>query len=385
MIVVLADDLTGAAELGGIGLRFNLDVEIDMAINPQSKAGLLIISTDTRSMKKKQAALEAGKATSKVMQLKPDIIFKKVDSVLRGHVMPEMAAQLKELHLTKAILVPANPALGRTMVDGIYYINGIPIHETSFSNDPEFAIKSSRVLDMLGHENGQITVIKNGDPLPETGVIVGEAKTVNDLDAWAGRVDKNMLIAGASGFFKAVLNTINVKDKTNREQDTSAFGKPALFVCGSAFGKSVESIRKIRKKGGPVSYMPEEIVSSQHPAECHYDEWSDELVSMLASHGRAIMAINEEDTRGHKISTGDLRQKTAMAVEAVLDKIYIRELLVEGGSTASTIIKRLGFNRFFPIQELMPGVIRMSVEGKDDFYLTLKPGSYDWPADIWKF
>ena len=67
MIVVLADDLTGAAELGGIGLRFNLDVEIDMAVNPQSKARLLIISTDTRSMKRKQAAVEAGKATSSIV------------------------------------------------------------------------------------------------------------------------------------------------------------------------------------------------------------------------------------------------------------------------------------------------------------------------------
>ena len=35
MIAVLADDLTGAAELGGIGLRYNLRVEL--CRQPQKK------------------------------------------------------------------------------------------------------------------------------------------------------------------------------------------------------------------------------------------------------------------------------------------------------------------------------------------------------------
>ncbi|MBD0288263.1 MAG: four-carbon acid sugar kinase family protein, partial [Flavisolibacter sp.] len=133
MIVVLADDLTGAAELGGIGLHYNLDIEINMTVNPQSKASLLIISTDTRSMKKEKAGIEAAKVTAKVMKLKPDLIFKKVDSVLRGHILPELTAQLEQLKLQKALLVPANPALNRTLSNGTYYIEGKPIHLSDFS------------------------------------------------------------------------------------------------------------------------------------------------------------------------------------------------------------------------------------------------------------
>jgi uncharacterized protein YgbK (DUF1537 family) len=59
--------------------------------------------------------------------------------------------------------------------------------------------------------------------------------------------------------------------------------------------------------------------------------------------------------------------------------------LVEGGSTAAAIINRLNFDRFFPIGELGPGVIKMKVDAVDDLFLTLKPGSYDWPAYIWNF
>lgn len=385
MIVVLADDLTGAAELGGIGLRYNLDIEINMSVNPQSKANFLIVSTDTRSMSSENARLEAARAIEKVQQLKPDIIFKKVDSVLRGHILPELTAQLEQLHLKKALLVPANPALGRTLTKGTYYIDEKPIHLSGFSKDPEFAIKSSSVKEML-HANGtSVHVINHQEAMPDQGIVVGEAKTTGDLKAWASKIEKDTLIAGAAGFFTAILDTLHTERKVEVESEETAFGKPALFVCGTAFGKSVEAIKKIKKKGGPVSYMPKEIVSSINPADYHYQKWADEVVALLASHGRAIIAINEESTKEMTVNSGDLRVKTAQAVEFILDKIYIRELLVEGGSTASTIIKKLGFNRFFPIRELMPGVIRMSVEGKDDFYLTLKPGSYDWPANIWKF
>ncbi|MDQ3842480.1 MAG: hypothetical protein M3342_00485, partial [Bacteroidota bacterium] len=209
--------------------------------------------------------------------------------------------------------------------------------------------------------------------------------TTEDLCAWASRIEKNVLVAGASGFFAAVLDTLNIGTKTQIENEQTAFGKPALFVCGTAFGRSVEAIKKVKKKGGAVSYMPKEIIIASNPADGYFQEWSDEVVELLASHGKAIIAINDESTKDIAVNTSDLRQKTAQAVETILDKIYIRELLVEGGSTASTIIKQLKFNRFFPIKELMPGVIRMSVEGKDDFYLTLKPGSYDWPTNIWKF
>src|SRR5882757_10096749 len=44
MIAVIADDLTGAAELGGIGLRYGLSVEVNMDVNLSTKADLLVIA-----------------------------------------------------------------------------------------------------------------------------------------------------------------------------------------------------------------------------------------------------------------------------------------------------------------------------------------------------
>jgi D-threonate/D-erythronate kinase len=383
MIAVIADDLTGAAELGGLGLRYGLNVEINTKINTHSKADLLVIAGDSRSKNKKEAVEEMIDITAKIAKFKPTLIYKKVDSVLRGHVVDELTAQLKELKLTKALLVPANPGLGRTIRNGTYYLNDEPIHLSSFSKDPEFAINSSNVLDMLRVNTFPVEVRKKEEGLLHEGIAVGEAICSNDLKAWADQIDEDTLLAGASGFFTAILDKI-AKPTKSFSITPPEFSYPALYLSGTTFNKKIEAIRKIKNNGGPVSYLPSQIIVSPNPTVDAYNKWADEVASLLSKHKKAIIAIDPE-TISQKETALSLRTKTACAVEKIFDQIYIRELVVEGGSTAAAIIKRLNFNSFFPVQEVSPGVIRMSVEDKDDVFLTLKPGSYDWSPEIWNF
>src|SRR5688500_7067066 len=123
MIAVIADDLTGAAELAGIGLRYGLRAEVVTAFIGKTDADLLVISMDSRSMNKADAIRKASETTAALLALQPEYIFKKVDSALRGYVAEEIAAHLKILQLKKAVLIPANPVLGRKIVNGIYLLN----------------------------------------------------------------------------------------------------------------------------------------------------------------------------------------------------------------------------------------------------------------------
>src|ERR1700761_4620702 len=138
MIAVIADDLTGAAELGGIGLRYGLRTEIRTSVGTAAGADLLVIAADSRSKSEAAAVEEMTTITRQLRLLQPGWIYKKTDSVLRGHVIAELKAHLQALDFQSALMVPANPALGRTIRDGHYYLNGEPIHESSFSADPEF-------------------------------------------------------------------------------------------------------------------------------------------------------------------------------------------------------------------------------------------------------
>jgi len=383
MIAVIADDLTGAAELGGLGLRYDLSIEIVTAIDLNSKADLLIVATDTRSMPEEQALQEMKAVTIKLKQINPDIIFKKVDSVLRGHVISELKVHLQQLGLQKALLVPANPAFDRTLTGGEYFINDQPIHLTSFAHDPEFAITSSQIHHMLRVDENEVSLLNVSDDLPSTGMVVGECVSYKDLQAWISKADKTTLLAGGSGFFVALLESFNLNKKVDPEEKSATVTYPALFVCGSTHDKSRQFIKEIATHGGSVSYMPLNIITEVNPPKHLFEIWADEIVSLLSTNKKAIIAIDGDTTKNTTITAASLRNKKATVVELVFQKIAIKELLIEGGSTAAAIINRLNFNRFSPVKRLGPGVIKMKVDNTDDLFLTLKPGSYDWPAYIW--
>ena len=392
MIAVIADDFTGAAELGGIGLRHRLAVEISTVVNTSTKAGLLVIATDTRSMQREAAVAEMEKITRQLSLLQPEWIYKKVDSVLRGYVIPEIKAQLKALGGKRALLIPANPALGRTIIDGHYFLNGQPVHQSSFSIDPEFPVTSSDLQDMLHTRQEPVPVRKVSDPLPDTGIIVGEVKDLADLSAWAGLIDKTTFLAGASGFFSALLSARTYTDPSILVRHRPP-GSPALFVSGSTFDKSREAIWEKKSQGGPVSYMPATLAMAQQEEGALYDSWCEEVVDLLRNHSKAIVAIREEfgsqeDHPDEKVAVPGTRSArwlkvhTAQLVRRVLQQVSIEELAIEGGATAYAILEQAGFRTFFPEQELAPGVIRMKVKEAPSLYLTVKPGSYNWPESL---
>lgn len=49
MIVVVADDLAGAAEMGGMALRHGLTAEIQSEFDAEADVDLIVFDTDTRS------------------------------------------------------------------------------------------------------------------------------------------------------------------------------------------------------------------------------------------------------------------------------------------------------------------------------------------------
>lgn len=383
MIVVIADDVTGAAELAGIGLRYGLKVEMSTAVN-ETDTELLVMATDTRSMKEVDAIAEIKKVTNEVMLLKPELIFKKIDSVLRGHVIAELKEQLKMVGLNKALVVAANPLLGRTIRDGKYFYNDDPIHLSSFSNDPEFAIKNSDVFKMLRTDDKTVQLKKITDDISQDGIFIGEVKSGEDLQFWASRYEKNILPAGGAGFFSAILETLGIK-KGEEKKVLPGEAQTTLFVCGSTFNKSREAIKEIKRKEGPVSYMPEAVIRSGENDDEIYQVWSSEIVSIIQVNGKAIISIDPESINKIDISAVMLREKTAIVVKKVFEQETVHELFIEGGSTAAAIIRELGFETFMPVEELAPGVVRMRVKERDDLHITVKPGSYQWPADVWDF
>lgn len=383
MIVVIADDFTGAAEIAGIGLRYGLAVELTTAVDPSANPQLLIVATDTRSMKEHEAIEELKFISNEVTLLKPDLFFKKIDSVLRGHVIEEIKVHMNVMAKQRAVIIAANPALGRSIVKGTYYYNDEPIHQSNFSQDPEFPVKSSDVLEMLrpGDSSPHVKALRHS--LPEKGIIVGEVAEAGDFEHWASRLDESDIIAGSAPFFSAILKYKKIAGKAV-VSPPSNFELPLLLVSGTRFNKSAESIKQLKIKGGPVSYLAHPETSDLGVSSDMSDELKrcrDEILSLINIHDKAIIAIDQTTGQGPSI----LREQTATIVAELYKILHIPELLIEGGSTAAAILRKMQLNRFTPVEELAPGVVRMKALTKKNLHVTVKPGSYDWPDNAWKF
>jgi uncharacterized protein YgbK (DUF1537 family) len=63
-----------------------------------------------------------------------------------------------------------------------------------------------------------------------------------------------------------------------------------------------------------------------------------------------------------------------------MEKVPITHVFAEGGATASELVHCMGWSRLIVEGELAPGVATLSVGNSQSTLLTIKPGTYAWPA-----
>jgi uncharacterized protein YgbK (DUF1537 family) len=386
MIVVIADDLAGAAEMGGMAWRHGLVAEIQLELNTSTDADLIVVDTNTRSCTPEQAARRVARVAERCRERAIKRIYKKVDSVLRGQVTAELAAWLETSGQNRVLLVPANPGLGRIISGGRYYVKGIPLHETDFAQDPEYPTVTSDVLDILGHSDlWPVQVLRPGETMPSRGIAVGEATDQADLVTWAAALDDNTLCAGASEFFGAFLRACGFRLADRPHVEIEAPRQISdLFVCGSTSVYSRSLCERYESQGIPILRMPPGLFGVGPLVTQFVQEWADATVSALESNPRVMIAIDRPLCRDPGMPQ-ILSSHLGAVVEKVLGKRRVDRLYVEGGATAAALVRRLGWTCLRVRQEWTTGVVSMEIKGQAGFLLTMKPGSYAWPDEILAF
>jgi D-threonate/D-erythronate kinase len=368
MIVVIADDFSGAAELAGVSLRYGLKTTLCLGEVVDAGTDVLVVCTDSRSFNKKDAVNITAAIIQDVLKIKPGLIYKKIDSVLRGHVLEELKTQMKITGIDKVLIVPANPSLGRRISNGNYFIKNKRIHETAFANDPEFPVKSSSVKKLVGDEN--VYVLKHSEQLPLSGLVVGETEDERDTIAWANKITHTWLLAGAADFYTALLEK---KYKWQRQEKVQ-LTYPHLYVCGTALEKSKQLVRDMDARLSCVLYINRQIIEDK---QANRDQWLHKAGLILQEQKKAVIAF--DDSIPAAASPKLLRSVMARYTRLLTEKISISELYIEGGATAAAILNELKIKTLIPVHEHQPGVVRAQ---HGNMFVTVKPGSYDMPKQI---
>ncbi|RZI93281.1 MAG: hypothetical protein EOP39_31570, partial [Rubrivivax sp.] len=127
---VVADDLSGAAECAAALASAASGGGTLVLKGAFPSSGSWAVDTDSRAHTADEAAAVAAVALSRAGAGRSPghLLFKKIDSTLRGHVAAELIAALNVPGLARAAVVcPALPAQGRTLVKGVLHVHGEPV------------------------------------------------------------------------------------------------------------------------------------------------------------------------------------------------------------------------------------------------------------------
>lgn len=153
-VAILADDLTGAADCGIAFAAAGLATFVAFgAAPPPPETEALAVDTDSRREGAGEAERRARAAAGRVLEAGAGALYRKIDSTLRGHVGPELAATLAAVaapggRRPLAILAPAFPATGRTTVGGEVLVNGELLERTEVWRDARMGVPA-RPVELL--------------------------------------------------------------------------------------------------------------------------------------------------------------------------------------------------------------------------------------------
>src|SRR5437667_1685639 len=188
-LLAIADDLTGAAEIAGIGHRYALPTMLALNRPDSFCDGLTVIDSDTRSLNPALAQERIVQLINGIDSSQFDLIYKKTDSVMRGRILIEVVAMMEQFGRPNALLLPQNPSRGRTIVDGEYRIDGVPLHQTSFAEDPDHPATTSDAAALLGKsERYPISVLKSAANVDLHGLTLACAASSHEVRYWADRI-----------------------------------------------------------------------------------------------------------------------------------------------------------------------------------------------------
>jgi uncharacterized protein YgbK (DUF1537 family) len=229
---ILADDLTSAADGAGPFVGRGLSALVGRACIPTATADVFAIDTRSRSVGTRAAFASTQRFTTSLKNA--EILYKTVDSTLRGHVRGEIDAALKASGRRKLVFAPAFPEAGRTTRNGIQFVSGLPVDQSAYAHDPVHPATTSVLADLV--------------PRDASSVVLLDAETQDDLDTQIAAIadPQEVLWVGSPGMAQALAARISIE----RPQVIPTTSRKILVVVGSANAVSHEQCDLVENAQG---------------------------------------------------------------------------------------------------------------------------------------
>jgi uncharacterized protein YgbK (DUF1537 family) len=371
-IVMIADDLSGAADCAVScavqGLRTVVQVSEAASSEP---AQVLAIDAATRSMPADRAAATVERIVAPFHSARPRVLFKKLDSLLRGHIGPELAAMRCGRTPTVVVMAPALPAQGRTTIDGCQFVNGQRLANADAPRLIESAGLSSAPINLALVRTAPPQFAASMVELArQHDVLVCDAETDGDLQAIAAAIaalpqagwNGAIIWAGSSGLARHIPKAMGIAG-VSRFVEEPRFRGPILLVIGSRASLAHEQARDAGHFDGmtTVRLAPEMLRERRGSA-----------LSEALDSGSDVMAVIDSSNE----TAEDVRLCAALASLASPHTDKLGALIVTGGETARAVLTAWDITGLRLLREVEPGVPLAVSTGARQIPVITKSGSF---------
>ncbi len=322
--LLIADDLTGACDGGAPFAAAGRRAVV--VLEPDADAGgarVLAVSTESRDLAPAEIPAAMAAAAARLPVASAPVVFKKIDSTLRGHTAAEIAAAMEIFGRPAAVVCPAFPAMRRVVRQGCLRIESAP----------DFT-----PIQLTAHlASEHIAAGTLGDALSRGVRMVSlDAESDADLDRIAAEIAATaepILWAGSAGLSSALARSMGPGDW---RAPKPAVAGPVLFAIGSDH---------------PVTLAQQRVfLAARNTITLDYDAAGDRICGALAE-GRHILFRIPRDPR---------------AAEALCERLSgtpAAALVLSGGDTAALVCRALGVRSIELCDEIVPGIPRGILRG----------------------
>lgn len=383
-IYVITDDLTGANDTAVQFAKKGLRTCVFLDTESASEKGLevVVLNTESRALPAPLAVERVRNAFHSLSLSESDILFKKIDSTLRGNVVPEVEEALRLSKKEIAIVAPAYPKNRRITVHGTHYVRGIPVAETEAAADPRCPVKLSHIPTLFQSQGSlptasipleqvrMATLRERISTLAQEGrrILVFDAEVEEDLQRIVREVlasGRKSLWVGSAGLAEALSEQYIRTRRTEGfftspavQSSLSPAPRPALVILGSMSEVSTQQGEVFAHWAGiePLILDPKETLKGnpqvrEQVLESIHTQLREGKHTLLMSHRQKM----EPSSNGSSDPIETLL-RTFQGLGAGIDFSLCSGLIVTGGDIAMAVCEGMGVHSIEVLDETSPGI-----------------------------
>jgi uncharacterized protein YgbK (DUF1537 family) len=366
---VVAHDLVAAMDTGACFARAGLDTFVPVAARALGEHSVVAVSTDSAT---DDPDVDYRKTREAALGLAGRYLYCKISSVLRGNIGSGLRALMDTLHSEKAVVCPAFPDNGRTLLQGKLLVDGIPVNRTHFASHPLTPSTESDIAALLRRQGGFQAVLTIPVEEVERGPLylvqrireAGERIVVVDAveqvhlryiaEALAAG-DCSWLPCGSAGLARELPFALGYGSAGVRPVEPAQSFTPALLVLGSRNEVTAGQLKRVEACSNVV-------VVPVRPIELLRRRGRPARIGQLAREAGNAVGRGTSAALAATLSqyVPPLRRTTAeilaMVAARVLRRWEVGGLVLSGADTLQATCRTLEVTGIRVLNELQPGI-----------------------------